>query len=110
MDNNRRQHPRRAAFIIAEYTVKEGTHQDFIKDISADGLFVRTWRKFVAEESIALKFPLFQFDHTIHVTGKVVRNDHDGFAVTFDEPIPGLIVKDGHLPNIVHESDRPPSK
>ena len=104
---NQRQYPRRTAFIIAEYTIKEGTHRDFIKNISADGLFVRTWRKFVAEQSIVLKFPLFQFDHTIQVYGKVVRNDHDGFAVTFDEPIKGLICKEGHLPEIVHEGNRP---
>ena len=109
-DPNQRQYPRRTAFIIAEYTLKEGTYRDLIKNISADGLFVRTWRKFVAEEPIVLKFPLFQFDNTIQVFGKVVRNDHDGFAVTFDEPIEGLICKEGHLPEIVHESDRSPSK
>jgi Tfp pilus assembly protein PilZ len=77
---NQRQFPRRAAFIIAEYTTDEGTFKDIIKDICANGLFVKTWRKFVAEESIALRFPLFQFDKTIHVTGKIVRNDQDGFA------------------------------
>ena len=106
MENNRRQYPRRNAFIIAEYTLKEGTYRDFIENISADGLFVRTWRKFVAEESIVLRFPLFQFDNTIQVYGKVVRNDHDGFAVTFNEPIQGLICNDGHLPEIVHETER----
>jgi len=108
MGNNQRQYPRRAAFIIAEYTLEEGTYRDVVKNISADGLFVRTWRKFVAEESISLKFPLFQFDNIIQVFGKVVRNDHDGFAVTFDEPINGLICKDGRLPEIVHEGDRSP--
>ncbi|MDX2490940.1 MAG: PilZ domain-containing protein [Desulfosarcina sp.] len=101
-----RQYPRRSAFIIAEYKLKEGAYRDFIKNISADGLFVRTWRKFVAGESIVLKFPLFQFDNTIQVSGKVVRNDQDGFAVTFDEPIDGLICKEGHLPEIVNEGDR----
>ena len=103
---NNRHYPRRSAFIIAEYKLKEGTYRDFIKNISADGLFIRTWRKFVAGESIVLKFSLFQFDNTIQVYGKVVRNDQDGFAVTFDEPIDGLICKDGHLPEIVHEGDR----
>jgi Tfp pilus assembly protein PilZ len=106
MEDNRRQYPRRTAFIIAEYTLKEGTYRDFIKNISADGLFVRTWRKFVAEESIVLKFPLFRFDQTIQVSGKVVRNEGDGFAVTFDEPIHGLICKEGQLPEIVHEGER----
>lgn len=60
----------------------------------------------MAGESIILKFPLFQLDGTIQVHAKVVRNDHDGFAVAFDEPIQGLIGKDGLLPQIVHESER----
>ena len=103
---NQRQFPRRAAFIIAEYTTDEGTFRDIIKDIGANGLFVKTWRKIVAEEPIMLKFPLFSFDKIIQVSGKVVRNDQEGFAISFDKPIQGLICKDGHLPEIVHETDR----
>ena len=102
---NQRQFPRRAAFIIAEYKTDEGTFRDLIKDIGASGLFVKTWRKLVADESIVLKFPLFRLDQMIQVPGKVIRNDHDGFAVSFDSPIQGLICKDGHLPEIVHETD-----
>lgn len=102
---DQRQFPRRAAFIIAEYKTNEGTFRDVIKDISANGLFVKTWRKFVAEEPIVIKFPLFRLDEIIQVSGKVVRNDHGGFAVSFDRPIQGLICKDGHLPEIVNEGD-----
>ena len=105
MENNQRQFARQAAFIIAEYTTKEGTFKDVIKNIGANGLFVRTWRKFVAEESIVLRFPLFRLDHMLQVSGKILRNDHDGFAVSFDRPIQGLVCKDGHLPEIVNEGD-----
>jgi hypothetical protein len=105
-NTNQRQFPRRAAFIIAEYTTDEGTFRDVIKNIGANGLFVRTWRKFVAEESIVLKFPLFSLDQIIQVSGKIVRNDRDGFAVAFDTPIQGLICKAGHLPEIVHAGER----
>lgn len=103
----KRQHPRRAAFIIAEYKVEGKTHRDMIKNIGANGLFVKTWRKFTAEKPVELKFPLFDFDRIIRVTGTILRNDHDGFAVVFDKRIKGLICKDGHLPEIVHEGDRP---
>ena len=103
---NRQQRSRRTSYIIAEYTVKEGTHRDVIKNIGAGGLFIRTSRKIAEGQSIVLEFPLLRFDNTIQVSGKVVRNDHDGFAVTFDEPIQGLTCKDGHLPEIVHEADR----
>lgn len=101
---NRRLHPRRAAFIIAEYTIKEGTFRDVIKNISADGLFVTTWRSVVADQPILLRFPLFQLDHTIQVSGKVVRTERDGFAVAFDDPITGLTCKEGMLPEIVHQA------
>ena len=106
----KRQHARRAAFIIAEYTIEGETHRDVIKNIGANGLFVKTWRKFTAEQSVILKFPLFNFDSIIRVTGTILRNDHDGFAVAFDKPIKGLICNDGHLPEIVHEVNRPASR
>ena len=102
--------PRRTSYIITEYTVKEGTFRDIIKNIGAGGLFVRTSRKVAVGQPIALQFPLFNFDQTIKVTGTVSRITHLGFAVTFDEPIEGLICKKGHFPEIVHESDRSPSK
>ena len=102
---NERQSPRCAAFIIAEYKLAEGTFRDVIKDIGANGLFVKTWRKFVAEESISFRFPLFDLYKIIEVSGKVIRNEHNGFAVSFDKPISGLVCKDGHLPEIVHADE-----
>ena len=106
MKDNHRQHPRKAAFIIAECTTNKGTFKDVLKNIGADGLFVKTWRKFEYGTPIVLKFPLFSFDQIIQVSGKVIRNDPNGFAVSFDKPINGLICKKGHLPEIVHEGDR----
>ena len=101
---------RRTSYIIAEYTVKEGRFRDIIKNIGAGGLFVRTSRKVAVGQPITLQFPLFDFDQTIQVTGTVSRITHLGFAVTFDEQIDDLICKKGHFPEIVHESDRSPSK
>ena len=103
---NRPRHSRRTAYIVAEYTVKEGTHRDVIKNIGADGLLIRTTRKIADGQSIKLEFPLFQFDNTVQVAGKVVRVDSDGFAVAFDERIDALESKDGQPPEIVHEIDR----
>jgi len=107
---NRPQHSRRTSYIIAEYTVKEGTYRDVIKNIGTGGLYIRTSRKIAEGQSIVLNFPLLRFDSTVQVSGKVVRTDPGGFAVTFDEPIDGLICKKGHFPEIVHEGDRSPSK
>ena len=103
---NRQKRSRRTSYIIAEYTVKEGTHRDVIKNIGAGGLYIRTSRKIAEGQPIVLEFPLFRFDNTIRVYGKVVRVDVDGFAVAFDELLDALETKNGQLPEIVHEIDR----
>ena len=103
---NQCQYPCRTAFIIAEYTTIKGTRQDVIKNIGACGLFVRTWKKVEVGQTIKLKFPLFSFEQTLQVSGTVSRIEPTGFAVTFDNLIKGLICKEGHFPEIVHESDR----
>ncbi len=97
---------RRAAYIIARYTVSEGTYRDVIKNIGAGGLFVRTSRKVSAGQAIVLDFPLFDFDATIQVSGQVTRRDKHGFAVVFDTPLDELIGDGGTVPRIVHEGDR----
>ena len=104
---NHRKYPRRAAYIIAEYTVREGTYRDVIKGIGAGGLFVWTSRKIADGQSIRLAFPLIHFSSVIRVSGRVTRKTPDGFAVAFDEPIDDLICEeDGQFPPIVHEGDR----
>jgi hypothetical protein len=86
--------------------VLEGTFRDVIKNVGAGGLSVRTNRKIAVGQPITIEFPLFNFDNVTRVTGRIVRRDIAGFAVTFDEPIHGLICKEGHFPEIVHERDR----
>lgn len=103
---NLRRFPRRAAYIVAEYTVREGSYRDIIKNIGATGIFIGTWRRLAEGQPIVLKFPVFEFDNLFQVTGTVVRSGRKGFSVVFDKPIEGLICKEGHFPEIVHESDR----
>ena len=101
-----RHHNRRTAYIIAEYTVREGVFRDIIKNIGANGLFVNTKRSIAQGQEIVLRFPLFEFEHEIEAKGQVVRKTPHGFAVAFDTPIEGLITKSGEVPDIVHEIDR----
>ena len=105
-NQNQRQFPRRAAFIIAEYTVREGTFRDIIKNIGATGIFIGTWRKIAEGQTIELRFPVFEFGKPLRVTGIVVRSSVKGFSVAFDDPIDGLICEEGKFPEIVHESER----
>lgn len=103
---NRHQNSRRTSYIIVKYTVKEGTYRDVIKNIGPGGLFVRTSRKIAGGQSIMLEFPLFRFDNTVQVSGKVVRSGSDGFAVAFDALLEALTCKEGEFPEIVHEINR----
>lgn len=102
---NQRQYPRRAALFIAKYTVIEGTFQDIVGNIGAGGLFIKTKRRIAVGQPILIEFPLMEIKNTIEVEGRVVRIDHDGFAVTFTEAVAGLIHKEGHLPEIIHEGE-----
>ena len=106
MEPNRHQYPRSPAYIIATYTVVEGTFRDVIKNIGAGGLFIRTDRRIAVGQPISVEFPLFEFEDILKVTGRIVRKEHRGFAVTFNQPIHGLVSKEGEFPKIVHESDR----
>ena len=103
---NQRTHPRRTSFIIVEYTVKEGSFRDIIKNISANGMFVSTTRTIAGDQPIEMRFPVFEFEHPLQVTGRVTRCTVTGFAVTFDRPIDDLICQEGHFPKIVHEINR----
>ena len=104
--SEKRQYPRRTAYIISEYSVLEGTFRDFIRNIGAGGLFISTDRKVAVGQPVSLKFPLFNFNNLIEIRGRIVRKDPEGVAVTFNEAIEGLICKEGHFPEIVHEGDR----
>ena len=101
-----RQYPRRTAYIVAEYTVLEGTFRDIIRNIGAGGLFIKTHRKIAVGQPVTVRFPLYNFDQMVDSAGRVVRRDPEGFAVTFNEAIAGLVCKQGHFPEIVHEADR----
>jgi hypothetical protein len=103
---NQRQFPRRTAFIIAKYAVQEGTFRDIIKNIGATGVFIGTWRRIAEGQPINLQFPVFDFENQLQVKGTVVRSDRKGFSAVFDRPIDGLICKEGHFPEIVHEGNR----
>lgn len=105
-NRNQRTHPRQTSFIIVEYSVREGTYRDIIKNIGANGMFVNTTRTIADDQPIELRFPLFEFENPIQIAGRVTRRTVTGFAVTFDRPIDELDCQEGNFPDIVHEINR----
>ena len=91
--SERRRHPRHVALFSAKYTVKSGTYRDLIGNVSAGGIYIRTWRSIPDGERIRLRFPIVAFDRRPDVMGTVVRSQEKGFAVKFDDPLEGRIPK-----------------
>ncbi len=104
--SDHRQKPRRTSYIVAEYTVSEGKFRDIIRNIGPTGMFINTSRRIAENQAIVLKFPLFEFERPIQVSGRVSRSREKGFAVIFDREISELTDADGGLQDIVHEIDR----
>ena len=92
--SERRRFPRHIALFSAKYTVKSGTYRDLISNVSAGGIYIRTWRAIADGERIRLRFPIVAFDRRPDVMGTVVRSQEKGFAVKFDDPIEERIPKD----------------
>jgi hypothetical protein len=105
MENNRRRYPRHTVLYSAKYTVKSGTYRDSVRNVSAEGIYIGTWRTIKNGQRISLRFPVFAFDRRPIVMGTVVRSQDRGFAVMFDNPIEGRVFKGGRIPEIGIERD-----
>ena len=85
--SERRRFPRRTALFAAKYTIESRTYRDSVKNVSAGGIYIGTWRTIKPGQRISLRFPVFAFDRSPSIMGTVVRAQDKGFAVMFDRPI-----------------------
>ena len=86
-----RDHPRLEASIPANYTIEEKSYKDFIKNISAGGVFIITSKSQYVGHEVSLEFRLVGHEKPVRVFGKIVRSDHNGFAVEFHEKVEELL-------------------
>ena len=86
-----RDHPRLEASIPASYTIEDKSYKDFIKNISAGGVFITTSKSQYVGHEVSLEFRLVGHEKAIRVFGKIVRSDHNGFAVEFYEKFEELL-------------------
>ena len=78
-----RKHPRREESIPSAFVIGDQIFSDFIKNISAEGVFITTKRPQSVGDQISLNFMLKDHKRAIRVFGKIVRCDSNGFAVQF---------------------------
>lgn len=80
---NERHHTRKPFFMTVDYSAKGRNYSDFIRDISAGGLFIETSITFSVGENIVLTFPFPKSQEHIKIIGEIVRITEQGIGVKF---------------------------
>ena len=78
-----RDHLRKPFFMNVNYATCERSYNDFIKDISAGGLFIETRRPFSIGQDIVLTFPFPEDRKHVKISGEIVRTTEKGIGVRF---------------------------
>jgi hypothetical protein len=78
---------RKECFIPVDYVVKERAYRDFIENISREGAFIGTSRPVLPGTELVMTFSWVKTGQYIKSTGIVVRQNRDGFAVVFPQPL-----------------------
>ena len=78
-----REHHRRQTSIYAVFSGQDCYFRDYIKDISAGGLFIETETALFINQELVITFFLPDALKPIKIKGKVVRTDSKGFGIKF---------------------------
>ena len=80
----KRKHYRKPFFMVVDYTTQGHTYRDYIKDMSAGGVFIETRMHFSVGQELSLSFALPTSQRHIKVRGQVVRTSPQGIGVKFN--------------------------
>ena len=80
---NKREHERKPFPMVIDYSTDGRLYKDFIKDISAGGVFIETHMPFSVGHEVSLSFPLPRYQKYIKIAGEVVRIAAQGIGVKF---------------------------
>lgn len=79
----KRKVPRKLYPSAVAFAVQGQTKMEYIRDISAWGMFIRTQKTVAIGENITMTIPHPDGSQTIKVIGKVVRSSPEGIGVKF---------------------------
>ena len=86
-----RKHPRRSTHMdIAYSSDKRGVFEDFVRNISADGLYIETNLVTEIGQKLTMTFSHPGSGDPIKILGKIVRVDPNGIGVKFNKLLSGL--------------------
>ena len=86
----KREHARKDLSIYATFWVGSYFFRDYLKNISNSGLFLQTNIPVYIGGTVTISFSLSENEGPIKVEGEIVRKDHNGFGVKFNEPLTAL--------------------
>jgi len=78
-----RKYPRKPCSIETDYTIQNRAYKDFIENISAGGVYIKTKQTQSIGQEATMTFILPGYFKPITVTGKIVRVSAQGVAVKF---------------------------
>ncbi len=78
-----RKHARKALMAVVDYATQDQAYRDFIKNISAGGVFIETSVPASIGQELSLTFALPYHQANIKITGEVVRVSPQGIGVRF---------------------------
>jgi Tfp pilus assembly protein PilZ len=82
-----RKYQRSPCSIETDYTIQDSAYKDFIENISAGGVYIKTNQNHTLGQEVTMTFMLAGHSKSIIVTGKIVRVSANGFAVKFNREL-----------------------
>jgi Tfp pilus assembly protein PilZ len=80
----RRHYDRKDFSTIIDYTVGDRYYRDFIQDISASGVFIKTSQIFTVGQPILMTFMSPDNQKPFRIKGEIIRTHEDGIGVAFN--------------------------
>ena len=84
---DRRADPRTPCSIPVSYTLEGRALNDFIQNISVDGLFIETQTTFSAGQEITLVFTPPGQQKPIRISGEIVRKESNGIGIRLEQSV-----------------------
>ena len=78
-----RKHPRKECLIAVNYATKGRAYQNFIQDISTEGVFIETRESFAVGDKILLTISYSNEQRPFKIEGEVARIDSKGVGIKF---------------------------
>ncbi|MBU0991975.1 MAG: PilZ domain-containing protein [Proteobacteria bacterium] len=78
-----RKHTRKPYVFVVDCDTDDMFFQEYIRDISGGGIFLRSEQPFSVGQEIKMTFQLPSHDQVFNILGKVVRSCKDGVGIQF---------------------------